>query len=203
MHERRNWYLRRNFCTFWADTRKVTNKNGSIEVISDNQQKIFQVNDRVLFGAGGWFHQNENLQDAYSSIENIDNASVKIVKNAVVSYMNNMAFPNLYPMNRCYLVGGKTNNGVFVIYEIRWDSIKNKVVVTERLPTPPSSNFGISFMLPNATPEFAGDYMNRVASCIKSSVTHKNLSENICNLIDDIASIDQTVGHGKAVLSIT
>ena len=72
-----------NFCTFWADGRRVVSDpetaTGYRVDGDDHYQKIFKLNDRVLFGASGVFLMGEDLRDPVNTIADLSNASVKIV----------------------------------------------------------------------------------------------------------------------------
>lgn len=190
-----------NFCTFWADGRMVSNSDGVIGVTSDHVQKIFKLNTHVLFGAAGWFDHRENIESAILNINDVDHVSVNTVQNAVVSYMETHTDILSKVKVRNYLVGGKMDNGKFIIYEIRWNNECKKIEVVERLPIPPASAYGISMMLPNASHEVHQHFLNRVATAISDSISLEQLIPKVADVIAAISTVDATVG--KYVMQFT
>ena len=77
-----------NFCSFIGDRRRVTNGEKTWELIDDNTQKVFKLNNNVLFGMTGLYYTRDNILDPISSIQNLKKASVKSVVDAVISYIN-------------------------------------------------------------------------------------------------------------------
>ena len=78
-----------DFCTFYADGRKVVHDSSApsgIRIVGDDHfPKVFKLNPRVLYGAAGWFDMDTDLRDPVQSIPDIQNASVRVVKQAVVN----------------------------------------------------------------------------------------------------------------------
>ena len=190
-----------NFCTFWADGRMVSNSDGVVGVTSDHVQKIFKLNNHVLFGAAGWFDHGENIESAILDINDIDHASVNTVRNAVVSYMKAHSGILSKVKVRNYLIGGKMHDGRFIIYEVYWNNECKKIEVTERLPEPPDSAYGISMMLPNASHEVHQYFLRRVGTSISDSMSLEQLIPKIVDVITEISIVDATVG--KYVMQLT
>lgn len=192
-----------NFCTFWSDKRRVHYRQDmSFEVVNDNTQKIFKLNDRVLFGAAGTFRGAEDISAPILSIPDIEHASVKIVKNAVVDYLKkqNRLCGNLTVRN--YLIGGKQNNGTFIIYNVHWNPDAQKVEVSEYAPHPPASTFALSMALPNCDQQYISMCENAASDCIRISSTDRQLDVNISNLIRKISETDRTVSPESMSLQI-
>lgn len=192
-----------NFCTFWADMRQVSYlPDGTFDIANDHTQKIFKLNDRVLFGAAGKFRGAEDISAPTLAIPNLERASVKIVKTAVVDYLKkqNKLYGNLTVRN--YLVGGKQNNGTFIIYNVHWNSDTQKVEVSEYAPHPPASTFALSMALPNGDPHYMSMYESAASDCIRLSTTDRQLDTNISDLIRKISETDRSVSPESMSLQI-
>lgn len=192
-----------NFCTFWSDMRRVCYRQDmSFEVMNDSTQKIFKLNDRVLFGAAGIFIGDEDIEAPTRTIQNIERASVKIVKTAAVDFLKkqNKLYGNLTMRN--YMVGGKQRDGTFVIYNIHWNPDAQKVEVSEYMPHPPASTFTLTMALPNCDPHYMSMCENAASDCIRISATDRQLDANISDLIRKISETDRTVSPESMSLQI-
>lgn len=192
-----------NFCTFWADMRQVSYRpDGTFDVANDHTQKIFKLNDRVLFGAAGKFMGDEYILAPTHAIPNLERASVKIVKTSVVDYLKkqNKLYGNLTVRN--YLIGGKQNNGTFIIYNVHWNSDTKKVEVSEYVPHPPTSAFALSMALPNCDSQYISMCESFASDCIHNATTVRQLDAGISNLIRKISATDRTVSPESMSLQI-
>jgi len=196
-----------NFCTFYADGRRVvkdgSEPNGYRIVGDDRFQKVFKLNSRVLYGAAGWFDIEEELLDPVSSIQNIEQASVKIVKNAVVAYMRKHSYGEMTlgaGLARSFLVGGKEHDNSYVMYEIMWDYVRAKPHIVERRP--PQNSFGLSMMLPIKEPQLAQRCVARASELIQKSKTLDEVDHNMSSLIYSISQLDETVGPSALQVSV-
>ncbi len=152
-----------NFCSMVSDGRKINMADRSI--LSEEEKKIFKLNDRVLFGAAGIFCEEEQILDAVSSVQNMETASAKIIKNAVVSYLKkNGESLSL----RSYIIGEKVHDGESRIYEITFDPNVKKPNVVIREPDE-TNNFALSIAVPPGLDEQAvlKDIGNRVTRCVQ------------------------------------
>ena len=118
-----------NFCTMAADSRRVDMSD--LSVLDEGTRKIFKLNPHVLLGVTGSFSQDEQLLDAVAGVADIEHASGKIVKNAIVAYLKKRGLT----IQRNYIVGCKLKDGTFMMYEIAVTPGIGKVTVTERAPT--------------------------------------------------------------------
>lgn len=193
-----------NFCTFWADGRRVVNDSESPSGYrvdgDDHYQKIFKLNDRVLFGATGVFLMSEDLCDPVNTIADLSNASAKMVKNAVVDYLKTKHDPELI---RNYLVGGKERNGAFVIYEIAWDTAQRKALVVERRLKQSRGGYAISMSLPIGEKQLAQKALSAAQAMVQQASDHEDLEHKITSVIYSISRLDDTVGPEAMSLTIT
>lgn len=194
-----------NFCTFWADGRRVVaddDAEDGFKVVGDDHfQKIFKLNSHVLYGAAGWFDSNTDLLAPVSKVQDIDHASVRVIKRAVIDYIKSE--PDcLRELPNSYLVGGKNKDGSFLIYEIAWDKSRGKVSVVERKPSPPSSMFGISMMLPVGDQQAAQRCVDTASRLIAEARSHDELKHSMSSLIYSISLMDRAVGPDAMALSV-
>lgn len=193
-----------NFCTFWADGRRVVSDpetaTGYRVDGDDHYQKIFKLNDRVLFGATGVFLMSEDLCDPVNTIADLSNASAKMVKNAVVDYLKTKHDPELI---RNYLVGGKERNGAFVIYEIAWDTAQRKALVVERRLKQSRGGYAISMSLPIGEKQLAQKALSAAQAMVQQASDHEDLKHKMASVIYSISRFDDTVGPAAISLTIT
>ena len=184
-----------NFCTFWADGRRVVSDPESPTGYrvdgDDHYQKIFKLNDRVLLGASGIFQMSEDLLGAVNEIADLQTASVKMVKSAVLDYLKTKHDPDLI---RSYLVGGKERNGSFVIYEITWDNIRRKACLLERRLKQSQSGYAISMSLPIGDEQIAHKALSAVQTMVQQANNHEDLKHKMASVIYSISRLDDTVG---------
>ena len=191
-----------NFCTFWADRRQIAFLGNQIEVVREDYPKIFKVNPRVIVGGAGWFDKDEDILSALDDLQNLDMASVSIVKNAIVKYMNTHKDLLSKLESRNYLVGGKLHDKTFIIYGIHWNQLKSKVEVGEFKPRPPASNYGYTFALSQLTATAAPKVGENIMACLSSSRTHDELIPKVSYVIQTIASFDPSTNDKISELSV-
>ena len=113
-----------DFCTFYADGRKVVHDSSApsgIRIVGDDHfPEVFKLNPRVLDGAAGWCGMDTDLRDPVQSIPDIQNAPVRVVKQAVVNYLKKEK-SCLRILPHSFLVGGKNRDGSFSMFEIALD----------------------------------------------------------------------------------
>ncbi len=191
-----------NFCTFCADSRRVTYKSNGIEVVNDTTQKIFKLNDRVLFGAMGIFTDVENFLDPFNVYPDKSVITVRMAYKAVVDYLNRNMNSICGCMFRNYFVGGKDNKGKFCIYEIHLNTETREIETTLRMPEPPIYNFSVSCGVPFSLQAQKQDFIDSVSNVVPSSTTHADMLNGIRNIIQEIAQNDITVGGEMQTVSV-
>lgn len=194
-----------DFCTFYADGRKVVNGNSApngIRVVGDDRfQKVFKLNPRVLYGAAGWFDADADLLEPVQSIQDIQSASVRVVKQAIVDYLKKeKSSERILPHS--FLVGGKNRDGSFSMFEITLDRQNARVSVMSRSPSPRRSSFGLSMMLPIQDPQVAQRCIARTGELIQQSKSLDELNHNMSAVIYSISQMDETVGPSALVVSV-
>ena len=191
-----------NFCSLCADSRKVTNDKNTVKVVNNTTQKVFKINDRVLFGATGVFKSTENLLDPLKVYPDKSVITVRTAYKAVIDYINRNKSIIDWCYFRNYMVGGKDNKGRFCIYEIHFNPDTGEVDTTLRMPSPPMFNFSISCALPLNLQGEEQEYINKVGNAISSSNTHGEMLNGIKDVIKEISKKDITVGGEMQVVSI-
>lgn len=191
-----------NFCTFCADSRRVAYKSGDIEIVDNSTQKIFKLNDRVLFGAMGIITASENYLDPFNVYPDKSIITVRMAYRAVVDYINR----NMNSISGCkyrnYFVGGKDNKGNFCIYEIHLKAEAKEIETTLRMPKPPVYNFSVSCGVPFSLQAQKQNFIDIIGNTIASSTTHADMLSGIRNIINKIAKMDITVGGEMQTFSV-
>lgn len=191
-----------NFCTFCADSRRVAYKSNGIEVVDNSTQKIFKLNDRVLFGAMGIFASFENYLDPFNVYPDKSVITVRMAYKAVIDYLNRNMNTICGCMFRNYFVGGKDNKGNFCIYEIHLNTETKEIETTLRMPKPPIYNFLVSCGVPFSLQAQKQNFLDMVGNAVTSSTTHADMLNGIRNIIDDISGRDITVGGKMQTVSV-
>lgn len=183
-----------NFCSMVSDGRKIDMADGS--VLSEDEKKIFKLNDRVLFGAAGIFRGDEKILDAVSSVPNLATASAKIIKNAVLSYLkeNRESLPR-----RSYIIGEKVKDGDSRIYEITFDPAIKKPQVVLREPNR-INNFALSVAVPPGLNEQV--ILRDVGQMVTRCVQHKQAMDVMQAAIVKASKLDESVNSNTFVESI-
>ena len=188
-----------NFCSFVADTRKTVNSGNGWAVENDHTDKIFKLNDHILFGATGIYQKKETILSALKCIDSAK-ATINDVITACLQHLEFIRFDPLVVRN--YLVGGKMPDGKFSIYEISLNPATRNVELSARTPIPPASNFAISYCFPPKIANRKNDYVSFIERAIMTSRSHKEMLSKIAEIIGSISSVDNTVGQNISALSI-
>lgn len=193
-----------NFCSFVADKRKVLfpdNNTISKSVFdNDNTDKIFQVNDRVLFGAAGIFYHNEAILDPLTGFRNMEDITLRLAIRATKEYIKRSCFPE--GLSRTYMIGGKDNRGRFCIYEIHLNWETGNIDVVERSSDSPEGNYGVSILVPNSLFSKKSFYLDMVSGCITGSTTHGELMKKLSRIISSMADEDESIGKDTMILDV-
>lgn len=194
-----------DFCTFYADGRRVVNDHSApngIRVVGDDRfPKVFKLNPRVLYGAAGWFDMDTDLRDPVQSIPDIQNASVRVVKQAVVNYLKKEK-SNSRILPHSFLIGGKNRDGSFSMFEIALDRQNDRVSVMDRSPSLPRNNFGLSMMLPINDQQVAQRMVSKTGELILQSKSLDELDRNMSAIIYSISQMDEAVGPSALKVSV-
>lgn len=190
-----------NFCTFVADQRLVSYHGNDIRILRDDFRKVFQINKRVLFGATGLLNPNEDIMEPLKCYPQYDQLSVKMVYRAVLDYVkkNKSSLPGI----RNYLIGGKDNNGHFMIYEVHWNPQTQKAETTICEPQPPKFNFAISCCLPPTMEPDRQAVLDDIGRKITTGdQRHGEMTKRIQSVVEIISKCDKTVSPNSVVLNV-
>jgi len=189
-----------NFCSFIADTRLTANFGEDHKTISDTNQKIFKINERVLFGMTGLFWKDERILAPLNIYPDHSVITLRMAYKAVIDYIEKNKYEMLPPRN--YLIGGKDNKGKFCIYEAQVNFKTYEAETILRIPEPPATNFGISCSLPPKLCSRSDEFVGIVENCITNSKTHREMIRKVSGVIGKIAELDDTVGGSVSALSV-
>lgn len=188
-----------NFCTFVGDTRRGEITPSGWVYHDDETQKVFKINDRVLFGMTGAYLKDEDIRAAIAGLKSKKNASVEDVKSCVFGYLNKNK--KRFTATRTYFVGGKIRSGEFCIHEIRFDVDTRKITFDTWKPSG-LSNFGVTCSLPAEMSDRMGHYIERIEHTIRGCVSHGELTDKVVDIIGSIADESESVGRGATVVSV-
>lgn len=188
-----------NFCLFAADTRMVTEQNGSLVFHNDDTKKIFKINQNVLFGATGLFHANETI---IKPLEFFPNPNVVTVSNAQAATLDYMRQHLSTLSVRNYLIGGKNDSGEFSLTYLHYNKATHNIDVQVFKPVPPHS-FAIICALPASLEPDAQRYQDLVGQLVNQCTSINDLVEGLAKIIRDIADKDASVGKKVLALLVT
>lgn len=189
-----------NFCTLAADTRKVKPQDNGWAVVDDCTEKIFKINDRVLFGAAGLFDYDETLTAPFDTCHDKNTLTLETACQMVLEYMEKYKFKISKYSVRNYIVAGKNNDGEFCIYEIHHNSSTGIPETILRKPQPPTANFAVTLALPFF--RNVRKYLEDVNSLVLNCGTHAALVNGLGKIINSIADSDMTVGKEIMTVSV-
>ncbi len=188
-----------NFCTFFADSRKIESVGSESQVANDNTKKIFKFNEKVLFGATGLFQKDEEMLTPFKGTHR-KKLTVDDTLKAAQLYAKKIAGNNaLSSLTRNYLIGGKCG-GRFCIHEIHINPGTREVELG--IKQPGHNEFGISVCLPRDLTAQVDKWTSKVEACIKSSRTHDEMIRKVKRVITEMAGADTLVGGEVYTISI-
>ncbi len=191
----------KDFCTFVADLRLVSiDENGNTKFNNDNTEKIFKLNNQLVYGATGVFNNSETFFSPLKLFKDYSYLTVNSVCCAVKEYM----FSNLTMLKRnkarTYLIGGKDNNGKFTLRVIKYDAPLNKII--EEDYTPPENGVAFCLSLPTQAKLYEEQYKLMVEKAIVDSSKDIDLVKNTASIIREIAHVDSTVSEKAMALIV-
>lgn len=181
-----------NFCTFFADTRLTQIGQSNTYAYSDGFHKISKINDRVLFGASGLFMPGEQIVDAIQKCPDLRTASVKVVRRAILQYLKSHQYKLTTP--RCYMIGGREQDGGFVITQIQYDACLHKISEKHYRPTPPQTDYGIACSLPESFAPHRNQFLDNIVVIVNSCKAHNELKAKVEVYLHKVSPLDETVG---------
>ena len=186
-----------NYCAFVADLRiTLYDKNSNPIGAVDNKEKIFKINDNVLYGATGMFDFGETFSSPLEMFANFNGLTVTAVCSAVKEYMLGNLEVLKRNQKRTYLIGGKNSSGKFILRVLKYDAVNNRILQENY-----SSEDGIAICmaLPSQA-ELQEERFRRMArEAVLDSKTELELVNNTARVIREIAHVDPTVSEKAMV----
>lgn len=105
-----------NFCMMAADKRKSFQSGDESIVLDDNTEKIFRVNNNILFGGSGVFWGNEKIYEPIKDRMNDRLTIVDAVKMTEDYMYNNLAF--VRALKRYYFISGRDDDGIYYLVRV-------------------------------------------------------------------------------------
>ena len=189
-----------NYCAFVADSRiTLYDKNNTPTGVVDNAEKIFKINNNVLYGATGMFDWGETLFSPLEIFANSNGLTVNAVYSAVKEYM----FGNLEVLKRnqkrTYLIGGKNSSGKFLLRVLKYDAVNNKILQEDYSP---EDGVSICLALPSQAELQEERFREMAMQAVMDSRTDRDLVDNTARVIREIAHVDPTVSEKAMVLFV-
>lgn len=167
------------------------------ELVSDDYNKVFRVNQSVAFGVTGVLSSHdEDLQEPLLRLRNKNVASIHEVKDCLVQQVRDISFQFV----RNYIVGGKLADGTFGVYDLHWDPKHQQM--EETYTHVDSAMTKISLSLPGLAMSKYEHFLSRV----QEALSVKRLDEalpKLCAIIGEVADCDPSVGCKETVITIT
>lgn len=163
---------------------------------TDDYQKAFRINDRVLFGAVGEFWKTERIDEPFSGVKTPNKLSLfgasELIKRYAIENMNKIAY---FP--RTYFLVGKEFDGEFRIVSYRFNAERRGFDMDVK-SAPTGRHQATMMALPHSlgSPEAKQRYERLLIEAVSAARDTKELQENISSLISVIAEndTDHTVG---------
>ena len=192
-----------NFCSLISDGRlvSVSQVESKIEqnVVSDEAQKIYKLNSRVLIGGTGIFQTTETVLTPLVSIKDGSTASVKVVYASVRDFLHR--HKDDINQARNYVIGGKDKSGRFCLYQMHFNPLTHKIE-QEKWEPKMAGQYGVVCSLPPSLSDKTSYYLAEIEKCIHSAQTHDKLLEKVSDVIVRIANVDDTVGKQTYSVSV-
>lgn len=188
-----------NFCLFAADTRMVSERGDSLVFDNDSTEKIFKLNQNVLYGATGLFSASEKLLDPLAIFPAPDVVTISNAQNATLDYMRH----HISKLSvRNYLIGGKEDSGEFSIRYLHYNKETRNIDIQVFKPTP-SYAYAFVCALPASLNAESMQYQNLVGQLINRCTSITTLVEGLAQIIRDISDKDVSVGKEVIALLVT
>ena len=191
-----------NFVALWADMRLTSYAGDTPSVVNDTTNKIVKLNPNVRIGVTGSFSADEEIMDAVTNISNVERASAKIVKNAIVAYLRKAHQDGRNFVTRNYTIGGKVKGDGFVLFGVHWNPATKKPEVQEYKPTT-TLPFAVTMSLPTQDPICQSETLKNIQRVVKIATSFEVLDYGMRRLISEIAKRDASVSPNSASLLIT
>lgn len=192
-----------NFCSFVADNRLVRYKGfySGPKFVSDNYQKIFKINDRILLGVAGKFYTEFDPLAPLKVYPDKSVLTMRMAAKAIIDDFSSASFDMVSGLK--YMVGGKDNKGRFCICEITPNHSTGIFQAEWKYPNPPAQNFAVSVALPSSLLATQNELLDEVETAITSNTRHDQMMKDLGLLVRKTADKDMTVGKKVTYLTVS
>ena len=188
------------FCAFIADLRVVTfDENDNPKFANDHTQKIFKLNDNILFGATGRFDGSEGFFSPLRCFSNFEGLTITAVCPAVKDYMSGNMEILKRNKARTYLIGGKDSRGNYTLRVIKFDESNNKIVDDDYTPISAVSTSYV-LALPSQAKLQEPKFTLMMEEVIRNATTIQDVADGARAIIREIAKVDSTVSERSMAL---
>ena len=181
-----------NFCTLLGDTRALENgENMDWVLSSDKFHKVFQLETRTVIGMTGLLWEDEHPLSFMEGVKSIKDLTPKKARKYCCDFL--AAHRGHFPSFRNYIIGGKEEDGHFVMHEIHYDDATGVVSEVPRNPTGGVNNYGLSLSLPAGVTEFMDIYVEWMRESISTAKRLDDIVSMAKKIICDVAGMDNSV----------
>ena len=182
----------KNICFLMSDSRKIGwKRSGEVYVQNDNTQKIFRLNDKVVYGAAGEFRDYETLTEPLDRAGRKEMMSYEDAVQAIFDY-EKVLKQRQHSAARHYIVGGKRTDGSYAMQQITWDgsTFEYKTKVYE----PCDKSVAVLIALPPALSKESQVYLKKVENAVLTAKDRGETFQKLAGVIQELAEKDISVG---------
>lgn len=121
-----------NYCLLASDKRVTFRNNTDHIEVDDSFEKIFKVNDNVIFGGTGSFWGNEDVYEPIKSRMNDRLSIVDAVKMTEQFMYDNLVYVSL--MKRNYFITGKDEDDIYYLVRVSLNEEERSVQTISYVP---------------------------------------------------------------------
>ena len=190
-----------NYCMMAGDRRRVTPDEDNIVPEDESFQKVFKINDHLLFGATGWFYRAEELLDPLAGVD-LSTVSIETAVAFVENYMTDNIKRIINLQNRNYILAGREFDGQYCIVSVRYNPNKCSVDEVVYRPDGVAGNIAYTLALPPSMVPVAKEYSDVFGTAIRACKSNDDLSKLMSNCIREVAKHDDTVNSDVDVYMV-
>ena len=182
-------------CTFFADQRSTrTLKDGTTAETKDDAQKIFKVNDRLLYGVTGFLPDWEPITGPLDGLQDTDRLNADDLLGIIIEYLNaNELRLRDAGAGRIYVIGGVNRDGEYCIYKLHVSVSTYEIFVDEVNPAKDGHPIGIIYCTPPSLSTRLREFESGLSDTIQSSDAG-TMNENVAAYIREQTKDDPWVG---------
>lgn len=193
----------RNYCILLADQRKCMTEGGVWAPFDEHYQKIYKLNQNILFGATGMFSSRETIMSPFESVGDLNCLSIDECVQLLADYMISSDTYREVEIPRNYILGYRNPTTGFGICEIKRNPITWEVEINRRIPPSDSNDFITSCFLPKILPQEREIIQSKIQDALIKNNDINDAIYDLIRIIGYIATKSITVNNNVTVLSLS